>query len=190
MRFDASRWMVIDLETTCWDPPEEQGEQVSEVIEIGIAIVNLRECWLETSYQIYCVPVRSTVSAFCTNLTGITNDILREQGWPFPIGWDRVDELVREHNTGTWASWGDFDRDALLRSCAWWKEDWVLPRTHFNIKQYEAARRGRDRGVGQKRAAQAAGLTWEGRNHCGRDDAVMAARVLLELWKVGRVQAS
>lgn len=183
MRFHASRWMVIDLETTCWETPQEQGTQTTDITEIGVAIVDLRTRTLETSHQIYVLPTRSIVSAFCTALTGITQQLLNEKGIPFPVAWDRLEEFVREHNTGTWASWGDFDRLELQRACAWYKEDWILPRTHFNIKQLEATARGRDRGVGQKRAAVAAGLEWEGRNHCGRDDAVMAARVLLDVWK-------
>jgi len=183
MRFDASRWMVIDLETTCWETREEQGIQTSDIIEIGIAIVDLRKRTIEASHQLYVFPTRSVISPFCTELTGITQQIVREKGLAFPVAWDRLEELCREANTGTWASWGDFDRVELLRATAYYKEDWILPRTHFNIKQLEATASGRDRGVGQKRAAQAAGIEWEGRNHCGRDDAIMAARVLLDIWK-------
>jgi inhibitor of KinA sporulation pathway (predicted exonuclease) len=183
MRFDASRWMVIDLESTCWEKPEHQGLQESEVIEIGIAVVDLRKRVVEASHQIYVTPVKSTVSAFCTALTGITNQVVSSEGVHFPVAWDRLEKLGREHNLGTWASWGDYDRDMLLRMCKQWNEPWKLPRTHMNLKVLEATMRGRDRGVGQKRSVSAAGLQWEGRNHCGRDDAAMAARVLLELWK-------
>jgi len=182
MRFDASRWMVIDVESTCWERPEDKGAQESDIIEIGIAIVDLRKRELESTHQLYVQPVRSTVSTFCTNLTGITPEILQAQG-QFPEVWPRVAELVRDHNTGTWASWGDYDRNMFENTVNWWNEDWLLPRTHMNLKQLEATMRGRDRGVGQKRSVQAAGLTWEGRNHCGRDDAQMAARVLIALWE-------
>lgn len=180
MRYDSSIMMVIDLESTCWRTKEESEGKVSEIIEVGGCILDRRHLEVRDKFQIYVHPIRSEISEFCTEYTGITPAIVQEKGVSYPQAMGEIWRQMAMHKTGVWGSWGDYDREMLLRSCALNYCDYPMPDTHFNIKAHEAMIRGRDRGVGQKRAVQSWGLEWVGRNHCGMDDAYMAALVYLE----------
>lgn len=59
-------------------------------------------------------PVRSRVSAFCTELTGITQ-AEADAGVSFA---EACDTLVREHGAALrpWAGWGDYDRHRFVRA--------------------------------------------------------------------------
>jgi inhibitor of KinA sporulation pathway (predicted exonuclease) len=71
--------IVIDLESTCWDGPPPDG-QVSEIIEIGVALVDVASMQREAKQSILIKPVRSQVSDFCTKLTTLTANDLANAG--------------------------------------------------------------------------------------------------------------
>jgi inhibitor of KinA sporulation pathway (predicted exonuclease) len=60
---------VIDVEATCWDGAPPVGA-VGEIIEIGLTIVDLGRGERVGRHRVLVRPVRSEVSAFCTELTG------------------------------------------------------------------------------------------------------------------------
>lgn len=158
---------VIDLEATCWDGQPPPGE-VSEIVEIGLAVVD---------------PTRSRVSAFCTELTGITQ-AEADRGVSLARA---CDTLVREHGAGArpWASWGDYDRKQFVRQCA---ADGVpypfghpAERAHTNAKAVFTEAHGLRRRPGMAQALEIAGLPLAGRHHRGVDDAWNIAALVLRL---------
>ncbi|MFG2683260.1 exonuclease domain-containing protein [Streptomyces sp. NPDC048392] len=171
---------VIDLEATCWDGPPPPGA-VSEIIEIGLAVVDLDAGERVARHRILVRPVRSRVSAFCTELTGLA-----------PADADRgvdlaraCETLVREHGAGVrpWASWGDYDRKQFVRQCA---ADGVpypfghpAERAHTNAKAVFTEAYGLRRRPGMAQALEIAGLPLEGRHHRGVDDAWNIAALVL-----------
>jgi inhibitor of KinA sporulation pathway (predicted exonuclease) len=54
---------VVDVEATCWDSNPPSG-QVSEVIEIGLAVVDTTAGVRVSRHRILVCPQRSLVSAF------------------------------------------------------------------------------------------------------------------------------
>jgi inhibitor of KinA sporulation pathway (predicted exonuclease) len=62
---------VIDVEATCWEGQPPPGA-VSEIIEIGLAVVDLDARERVARHRILVRPARSRLSAFCTGLTGLT----------------------------------------------------------------------------------------------------------------------
>ncbi len=62
---------VVDVEATCWQDGPPDG-QVSEIIEIGLTTVDLSLGQRIGRHRILVRPQRSAVSAFCTELTGLT----------------------------------------------------------------------------------------------------------------------
>lgn len=78
----ARQILVVDLEATCWDTPTPPPGQKSEIIEIGWALVDLRSDPPSTIRDgtILVKPVKSEVSAFCTELTTITSELLEAEG--------------------------------------------------------------------------------------------------------------
>lgn len=67
--------LVIDVESTCWEPPEVQPKnEISEIIEIGIAVVNIKSLQIIENESVIIRPQKSKVSKFCTKLTTLTQD--------------------------------------------------------------------------------------------------------------------
>ncbi|AXL92535.1 DNA polymerase III [Streptomyces sp. CB09001] len=173
---------VIDLEATCWDGQPPPGE-VSEIIEIGLAVVDLDARERVARHRILVRPARSRVSAFCTELTGLTR-AEADRGVGFAAA---CETLVREHGAGVrpWTSWGDYDRKQFVRQCA---ADGVpypfghpAERAHTNAKAVFADAHGLRRRPGMAAALEIAGLPLEGRHHRGVDDAWNIAALVLGL---------
>ncbi|MGV9621746.1 exonuclease domain-containing protein [Streptomyces tendae] len=173
---------VIDLEATCWDGQPPPGE-VSEIVEIGLAVVDLHARERVGRHRILVRPTRSRVSAFCTELTGITQ-AEADGGVSLAVA---CDTLVREHGAGArpWASWGDYDRKQFVRQCA---ADGVphpfghpAERAHTNAKAVFTEAHGLRRRPGMAQALEIAGLPLTGRHHRGVDDAWNIAALVLRL---------
>ncbi|MEY9860284.1 inhibitor of KinA sporulation pathway (predicted exonuclease) [Catenulispora sp. GAS73] len=168
---------VVDVEATCWVGKPPPG-QVSEIIEIGLTVVDVRERVRVEKHQIMVRPERSTVSEFCTELTGLTQEQV-DTGVTFG---EACDQLRRQHcaDSRPWASWGDYDRKQFQRQCDATAVRYPFAATHTNAKQQFAFANGWPKGVGMHRALDVARLPLEGRHHCGADDAWnIAALVLL-----------
>jgi inhibitor of KinA sporulation pathway (predicted exonuclease) len=73
------RILVVDLESTCWDGPPPAG-QVSEIIEVGICTVDVPSLQRAERRSILIKPVKSEVSEFCTRLTTLTAEHLKDAG--------------------------------------------------------------------------------------------------------------
>src|ERR1051325_3453778 len=96
---------VVDVEATCWDGQPPSG-QPSEIVEIGLTVVDLAAGTRVGRHRILVKPHRSTVSAFCTELTGLTQAEV-DTGLTFG---EACRVLAAEHDAGVrpWASWGDY----------------------------------------------------------------------------------
>lgn len=175
--------LAIDLEATCWrgDPPA--GMQ-SEIIEVGVAELDIQTLEITRAEALLVRPQHSQVSAFCTELTGITpTDV--ENAPTFP----EVAARLREEYQALerpWASWGDYDRAMLRRMSELHGCPHAVSGRHLNAKTLYALARGQTRELGLARAVANLGLTFEGRNHRGVDDARAVAMVLQAVLGVAR----
>ncbi|MGW0971332.1 exonuclease domain-containing protein [Streptomyces sp. NPDC002516] len=169
---------VVDVEATCWDGTPPPGA-VSEIIEIGLTVVDLDEGVRVAKHRILVRPARSAVGDFCTELTGLTQDEV-ERGLEFP---DACRELAALHHAGRrpWASWGDYDRHQFTRQCAATATPYPFGRRHTNAKAVFTTARGLRKRPGMAQALQLAGLPLEGRHHRGEDDAWNIAALVLDL---------
>ena len=107
MDSSGRRLNVIDIEATCWEGDAPAG-QVSEIIEVGLCVVDLEARRRLERHAILVKPQYSAVSEFCTRLTSLTSADL-DGGVSFAEACGR---LVAQHDAAdrTWASWGDYDR--------------------------------------------------------------------------------
>ena len=60
--------VVVDIEATCWKEETHTGQE-SDIIEIGVVTLDVRQLHLDAKRNILVKPSRSTVGAFCTQLT-------------------------------------------------------------------------------------------------------------------------
>ena len=68
--------LVIDVESTCWDPPQRQ--ETSEIIEIGVTVVDTTKLLIVDSGSIMVKPQMSKVSEFCTKLTTLNQEMVEK----------------------------------------------------------------------------------------------------------------
>ncbi|MEV0473216.1 3'-5' exonuclease [Streptomyces prunicolor] len=173
---------VVDVEATCWDRGQPPGA-VSEIIEIGLTVVDLATAERLARHRILVRPARSTVSAFCTELTGLTQHEV-DGGVGFA---EACRLLAAEHHAGSrpWASWGDYDRNQFTRQCQSTRTPYPFGRHHTNAKAAFTEAYGLRKRPGMAQALEIAGLRLEGRHHRGEDDAWNIAALVLHLSERG-----
>ncbi|MFE9813748.1 exonuclease domain-containing protein [Streptomyces sp. NPDC005773] len=169
---------VIDIEATCWDGQPPPGA-VSEIIEIGLTVLDLHARERLARHRVLVRPVRSSVSAFCTELTGLTQAEV-DTGLPFA---DACRLLAADHRAGTraWASWGDYDRKQFTRQCEATGTPYPFGHRHTNAKIPFTTAHGLRKRPGMAHALRIAGLPLEGRHHSGADDAWNIAALILDV---------
>ena len=169
--------LVVDLEATCWgNDPVPDGSRI-DIIEIGICNMHVQTGEITDRKSFYIIPKRSEITAFCTELTGITPELIAEKGMPLERA---VKYLAREYapKGRIWASFGEFDRLQLKEQCADFGIAYPMSETHINIKSLFAVKHKLKKAKGLLRSLEFIGETPEGTHHCGADDAVNAAKVL------------
>lgn len=173
---------VVDVESTCWEKEPPKGQK-SEIIQIGITVVNSKEIKIEESMSFFTRPIFSKVSEYCTELTGITP----EQVAKAPLFSDVCHKL---QNMGlkhyTWASYGDYDRTMFYKNCDYYEDGcdlYPFGLRHWNIKDLigHTANWSKNRGVLE--SLDFIGENFEGRHHDGQDDSKNIAKVLVYLLK-------
>ncbi len=170
--------LVVDVESTCWegDPP---GGQESEIIEIGLCVLDIATCQRLEKRSIIVRPEHSTVSAYCTALTTLTQEDV-EGGISLS---EACHILTREYRSKQrlWASYGDYDRRQFERNCQACGVAYPFGPGHINVKSLFAVIRALRREVGMKKALEILGLPLEGTHHRAGDDAWNIAGILGEL---------
>ena len=169
---------VVDVEATCWegDPPPGMA---NEIIEIGLATIDVDSWKRVEKHQIPVRPERSEVSAFCTQLTGLTAEVVGS-GVSFA---EACELLTTQYGAAerVWMSWGDYDRKQFVRQCEATGVAYPFGPIHVNAKARFADVRRLKRGPGMSRALDLAGLPLEGRHHSGADDAWNIAALIVQL---------
>ncbi|MEV6279378.1 3'-5' exonuclease [Nocardia sp. NPDC051832] len=169
---------VVDVEATCWEGAVPPGA-VSEIIEIGLTVVDLDAGARIAKHRILVRPDRSTVSEFCTELTGLTQAEV-DTGISFP---EACRLLATEHQAALrpWASWGDYDRKQFTTQCQSTSTPYPFNSQHTNAKLLFSEAYNLRRRQGMSGALGIAGLPLEGRHHSGADDAWNIAALILDI---------
>lgn len=182
MGANLSKILVVDIESTCWETPEEQGTSPSEVIEIGICEIGVKSTVIRNKRSYVVRPQFSKVSPFCTRLTGWTQEAI-DAGQPLEMVLRQItsDFGISRHHV--WCSFGEYDRIMLAdKMPKLYKLDnntnpFAFMRAHFNVKTLLALREGHDHEMGMARALSYYGEDLEGRHHNGADDAYNIAKI-------------
>lgn len=171
--------LVVDFEATCWSPRRDAGNQKSEIIEIGATKLLVGEelySW-EGLPTLLVQPRYSTVSSFCTDLTGLHQERLDKEGILFEEAMERLASYAGPIKT--WASFGEQDPIQLERQCrAFDVPNPLEGKHHINIRDLLFIF---DQHTSLSKALGRLGLIFEGNKHNAGDDALNAARVLGEM---------
>jgi ERI1 exoribonuclease 2 len=179
--------VVIDFEATC---DKDKNPHPQEIIEFPSVIVSSVTGQLEACFQTYVRPTcNQLLSDFCKDLTGIqqiqvdrgvtlSEALLRHDKWLEKKGIKNANFAVV-----TWSNW---DCRVMLESECRFKKirkppyfnRWINLRIPFS-EVFGDVR------CNLKEAVERAGLAWQGRAHCGLDDAKNTARLLALLMHKG-----
>lgn len=168
--------LVYDLEMTCWEHRElKPSNEESEIIAIGWCFLDTMT-WVPYGMQVIHVkPVRSNISRFCTDLTGITSKDVKG-GMVYPA---LCQHLIHKRGFRQYlsASWG-IDDQAMAEQCIKDSTDYPFSGRHLDIGALYQTIRGSDKSIGLVRALSELGLEFEGREHRPQWDAWNTARIL------------
>jgi inhibitor of KinA sporulation pathway (predicted exonuclease) len=164
--------VVVDLELTCWAADERPPHnEESEIIEIGVTLFTPDTRHISQPRRIFVQPTNSTVSTYCVELTGITDDVLRLKGISRRAA---TDILINEYKLDKriWCGWGD-DATLLQKSLGY-----AFSRRYIDLSAVFTALYARPRNYSLSDALSYVGLNFEGTPHRGGDDAYNTARLL------------
>ncbi|MGC0421521.1 exonuclease domain-containing protein [Embleya sp. AB8] len=167
--------LVIDVEATCWSGPIPDGQR-NEIIEIGLTTLDIGTGERLDRHGIPVRPTHSTVSAFCTELTTLTQADVAA-GHTFADACALLRDEFRAHER-VWASWGEYDRQQFERQCAAEAVPYPFGTRHLNAKTLYSLAHGLDHELGMAGALAHAGLPLHGTHHRGVDDAWNIAALL------------
>lgn len=177
---DFQYFVVIDFEATC---DKERNPHPQEIIEFPSVIVSSMTGQLEACFQTYVRPTcNELLSDFCKDLTGI-QQIQVDRGVTLGEALLRHDKWLEKkgikHANFAVVTWSNWDCRVMLESECRYKKirkppyfnRWINLKVPFR-EVFGGAR------CNLKEAVQLAGLAWQGRAHCGLDDAKNTARLL------------
>lgn len=181
---------MIDLEATCWESNKAKpAEEENEIIEVGWALLDVPSNALVRTGTIVVKPIRSRVSAFCTQLTTITQEMVETEGVTLKEAFDFLVEELGSKSV-SWASYGEYDKNMVRRQCGVFGLQYPFGETHTNVKtMFKELYKGHRGNYGMATAYQAVmGRPIEGTHHRGGDDAknigVMLGVLLSKVEKV------
>ncbi len=171
--------IVVDIEATCWKNHQNPPGQHNEIIEIGVCLLDTLTYTTSHKQSILVKPTRSTVSAFCTELTTLTQEQV-DAGLCFG---EACDTVIRDYAAKRylWGSWGTYDRKLFQRQCGAYGVNYPFSHHYVNIKKLFAKLENRHKQIGMTRALDKIGLPVEGVHHRGDDDAWNTSRILAHL---------
>src|SRR5262249_5927009 len=152
----------IDVEATCWEGAPPEGQE-SEIIEIGICMLDAASTQRVDRRSVLVRPERSTISPFCTALTTLTQGQV-DIGVMFAESCALLKSayLTRDR---LWASYGDYDRRQFERQCAATGTPYPFGASHLNVKTLFAVMRGLRHEVGMDEALRLLDMPLEGTHH-------------------------
>lgn len=173
--------LVVDIEATCWEGKLPEG-MISDIIEIGICLLDVQTGEISDNRGILVHPERSTISPFCTELTTITPELIEKEGISFS---EALRILKKDYlsQSRAWASFGAYDLKMFQRQCQDLGKGYPFSPSHINVKTLFALKNKLGHELGMDGALQFLGIPLEGTHHRGVDDAKNIAKILREILK-------
>lgn len=173
--FVFDQLLVIDLEATCWLGPPPEGQR-NEIIEIGVATLDLASFAPLRRESILVKPLVSEISAFCTELTSITPE-MAAAGVTLAEACQWLNDEF-DAQSRMWGSWGSYDLKMLTAQCKADDVTYPFSAHHVNIKRIYGKLTRQKQGMGLKVALEQLAFGFDGTHHRGVDDAHNTARIV------------
>ncbi|CAF1323443.1 unnamed protein product [Adineta steineri] len=185
-------FLVLDFEATCDD---EKKITPSEIIEFPVLKINGRTFECESTFHSYVSPtVHPQLTKFCTELTGITQDMVTNQPTLDVVlqrfhTWLQKENLLDPQVKSIFVTCGDWDLKTMLpNQCDYFKferaryfNEWI------NIKRPYNEVLGKKQRTGMMEMLHGLNIQHTGRHHSGIDDCRNIAEILKVLAQRGHV---
>jgi inhibitor of KinA sporulation pathway (predicted exonuclease) len=167
MKYD--KILIVDVEMTCWETPEETKKNKTEIIEIGIVEVETKGFTITRERTFLIKPKFSEVSDFCTNLTSITNKMLSKQGYEYT---DVVRILKEKFGTKNkmYVGWGN-DNVAFINQSELFSIENPFSNNYLNLSQVYSIFNNKKDKLSLSNIIKEEGLIFEGEAHRALVDA-------------------
>ncbi len=170
-------FIIYDLEATCWQ--HKQPHLISEIIEIGAVKINSNGQIL-SEFEKFIRPVEQpTLSAFCTELTSITQSQVNGADEYDIVCEDFMDWCGVDYDDYLLCSWGAYDKKMLVQDCKRFDMEYRWAEQHINVKSQYKRIQGLRKPIGLKRAVDHENFEWIGTHHRGIDDARNLAQIFI-----------
>ena len=169
------RYVVIDLECTCWERGDKN-RQPHEIIEIGAAFLDEKYQLIKTFSQFVKPADNIELTEYCTELTTITQKDINNAP-PLSVAVSKLEEWMGPVDDITFCSWGYFDKAQLIDECNLHGITYPFTDDHINIKTRFSAKLQRTKKIGVKKALRILGIPFEGTPHRAISDAIMTAKI-------------
>ena len=125
-------FLTLDIEATSFDGCKSIEDM--EVIEIGMVCV--QDGSPKEEFATFVRPVRTAVTSFCTNLTGITPEMVADAPY-FSDAMQNIRAWIKslDEEPTAWCSWGVYDRNQLAQERQKHNVANPLPAVHVNAKK-------------------------------------------------------
>ena len=167
-----NRMLCIDVEMTCWEGAPPEGE-VPEMIALGIVDLRTDDLEIKRARQFLIRPQFSTISPFCSTLTGITP---KEAEAAPPLA-DVLRAVRKNFGQSDWCAWGR-DDDLIRDSCDRANAEFPFPGLFHDVAAQVRLLLGLTYRPGLDEALARFNLDFEGPAH----DALADARNLARLY--------
>lgn len=172
--------LCVDLEATCDSSPSF--EQFMEAIEIGAVMLDLAKGEPVAEFSSFIRPtIKPLLTPFCMELTTITQrDVDSAPGYLDVLA--AVNDFLQPFGDDwLWCSWGNYDRNQLIKDGQLHGLAPLLPPAkHINLKRC-FAKEHKSKAVGLRQAVRQLQLEWVGTHHRGIDDARNVGRVAIRM---------
>lgn len=124
--------VVVSVRTTCWEKGTRPEDEEHEIIEMGMCILDIPTLSIGQPESVILRPQRSKISAFCTELTTLTQEQVDAEGIAFP----QLCLQLRYHKMQeyAWASFGEDHRLLIERECLVRQTPYPLNALHLNVR--------------------------------------------------------
>jgi inhibitor of KinA sporulation pathway (predicted exonuclease) len=170
-----NRMLFVDVELTCWEGEPPPGER-SELIAFGLVDLRTDDLTIRRETMLLVGPQASTISPFCSTLTGITP---KEAAAAPPLP-EVVRTIRKTFGQCDWCAWGR--DDALIReSCEQAGAELPFLGGFHDLSAQVRGLLGLTYRLGLDEALERFDLDWEGPPHDALADARNLARLFMAL---------
>lgn len=170
-----NRMLFVDVELTCWEGQPPIGE-IPELIAFGIVDLKTDDLEIRREKMFFVRPQVSTVSPFCSTLTGITPKEV-DAAPPLP---EVVRTIRKTFGQSDWCAWGR-DDELIRESCERAGSELPFLGCFHDLAAQVRTLLGLTYRLGLDEALDRFGLDWEGPPHDPLADAKNLARLFVAL---------